>query len=216
MIEWIMEEQNLRDKISKIKDWLGKSSINFFGLPMSGKDTVGERLATDLGAKFLSSGIIIRAYEAEQNAHMTENGQLIPTNVFYDIILPYFSRDELKKNSLVLSSVGRWFPEEDKVMEAAKQGGHEIKAVILLDLSEVEVKKRFEAAKELNDRGERADDANLEIFEIRIKEFQEKTVPVLKHYEELGLLIKVSAMGSREVVYNSVVKALTDFIEKKK
>ena len=216
MIEWIMEEQNLRDKISKIKDWLGKSSINFFGLPMSGKDTVGERLATDLGAKFLSSGIIIRAYEAEQNAHMTENGQLIPTNVFYDIILPYFSRDELKKNSLVLSSVGRWFPEEDKVMEAAKQGGHEIKAVILLDLSEVEVKKRFEAAKELNDRGERADDANLEIFEIRIKEFQEKTVPVLKHYEELGLLIKVSAMGSREVVYNSVVNALTDFIEKKK
>lgn len=216
MIELIMEEQNLRDKISKIKDWLGKSSINFFGLPMSGKDTVGERLATDLGAKFLSSGIIIRAYEAEQNAHMTENGQLIPTNVFYDIILPYFSRDELKKNSLVLSSVGRWFPEEDKVMEAAKQGGHEIKAVILLDLSEVEVKKRFEAAKELNDRGERADDANLEIFEIRIKEFQEKTVPVLKHYEELGLLIKVSAMGSREVVYNSVVNALTDFIEKKK
>ena len=216
MIELIMEEQNLRDKISKIKDWLGKSSINFFGLPMSGKDTVGERLATDLGAKFLSSGIIIRAYEAEQNAHMTENGQLIPTNVFYDIILPYFSRDELKKNSLVLSSVGRWFPEEDKVMEAAKQGGHEIKAVILLDLSEVEVKKRFEAAKELNDRGERADDANLEIFEIRIKEFQEKTVPVLKHYEELGLLIKVSAMGSREVVDNSVVNALTDFIEKKK
>ena len=216
MIELIMEEQNLRDKISKIKDWLGKSSINFFGLPMSGKDTVGERLATDLGAKFLSSGIIIRAYEAEQNAHMTENGQLIPTNVFYDIILPYFSRDELKKNSLVLSSVGRWFGEEDKVMEAAKRGGHEIKAVILLDLSEVEVKKRFEAAKELNDRGERADDANLEIFEIRIKEFQEKTVPVLKHYEELGLLIKVSAMGSREEVYNSVVNALTDFIEKKK
>ena len=211
-----MEEQNLRDKISKIKDWLGKSSINFFGLPMSGKDTVGERLATDLGAKFLSSGIIIRAYEAEQNVHMTENGQLIPTNVFYDIILPYFSRDELKKNSLVLSSVGRWFPEEDKVMEAAKWGGHEIKAVILLDLSEVEVKKRFEAAKELNDRGERADDANLEIFEIRIKEFQEKTVPVLKHYEELGLLIKVSAMGSREEVYNSVINALTDFIEKKK
>ena len=101
-------------------------------------------------------------------------------------------------------------------MEAAKRGGHEIKAVILLDLSEVEIKKRFEAAKELNDRGERADDANLEIFEIRIKEFQEKTVPVLKHYEELGLLIKVSAMGSREEVYNSVVNALTDFIEKKK
>ena len=53
-------------------------------------------------------------------------------------------------------------------------------------------------------------------MEVNVKEFQEKTVPVLKHYEKLGLLIKVSAMGSREEVYNSVVNALADFIEKKK
>ena len=212
MIEWIMEEQNLRDKISKIKDWLGKSSINFFGLPMSGKDTVGERLATDLGAKFLSSGIIIRAYEAEQNAHMTENGQLIPTNVFYDIILPYFSREELRNDSLVLSSVGRWSGEEDKIMEAAKAGGHEIKAVVMLDLAEEEVKNRFEAAKELNDRGERADDANIEVFETRLAEFREKTMPVLNHYDELKMLIKVPANQSRDEVYDTVIEKLIEFI----
>ena len=87
-----MEEQNLIDKLAKIKAWLGTGSLNVFGLPMSGKDTVGERLAKDLGAKFLSSGIIIRAFEAEQNQNMTGSGQLIPTNTFYDIILPYFSR----------------------------------------------------------------------------------------------------------------------------
>ena len=63
-------------------------------------------------------------------------------------------------------------------------------------------------AKELNDRGERADDANLKVFETRIQEFQEKTVPVLKHYEELGLLIKVDGNQSREEVYQSVIDAL--------
>lgn len=207
-----MEEQNLIDKLAMIKSWLGTGSLNVFGLPMSGKDTVGERLAKDLDAKFLSSGIIIRAFEAEQNQNMTGSGQLIPTNTFYDIILPYFSREEMKDDSLILSSVGRWAGEEDKIMEAAKNGGHEIKAVVLLDLTEADVKNRFEAAKRLNDRGERADDANLEIFETRIREFNEKTVPVLNHYDELKLLIRVPADGSRDEVYLSVIDKLVEFI----
>lgn len=209
-----MEEQNLIDKLAMIKSWLGTGSLNVFGLPMSGKDTVGERLAKDLGAKFLSSGIIIRAFEAEQNQNMTGSGQLIPTNTFYDIILPYFSREEMKNDSLILSSVGRWSGEEDKIMEAAKNGGHEIKAVVLLDLTEADVKNRFEAAKELNDRGERADDASIEIFETRIREFNEKTVPVLNHYDELKLLIRVPADGSRDEVYSSVVDKLVEFINR--
>lgn len=208
-----MEEQNLIDKLAKIKAWLGTGSLNVFGLPMSGKDTVGERLAKDLDAKFLSSGIIIRAFEAEQNQNMTGSGQLIPTNIFYDIILPYFSREEMKNDSLILSSVGRWAGEEDKIMEAAKNGGHEIKAVVLLDLTEADVKNRFEAAKELNDRGGRADDASIEIFETRIREFNEKTVPVLNHYDELKLLIRVPADGSRDEVYSSVVDKLVEFIK---
>ena len=212
MVDLDMEEQNLIDKLAKIKAWLGTGSLNVFGLPMSGKDTVGERLAKDLGAKFLSSGIIIRAFEAEQNQNMTGSGQLIPTNTFYDIILPYFSREEMKNDSLILSSVGRWAGEEDKIMEAAKNGGHEIKAVVLLDLTEADVKNRFEAAKELNDRGERADDANLEIFETRIREFNEKTLPVLNHYDELKLLIRVLADGSRDEVYLSVIDKLVEFI----
>lgn len=213
MVDLDMEEQNLIDKLAKIKAWLGTGSLNVFGLPMSGKDTVGERLAKDLGAKFLSSGIIIRAFEAEQNQNMTGSGQLIPTNTFYDIILPYFSREEMKNDSLILSSVGRWSGEEDKIMEAAKNGGHEIKAVVLLDLTEADVKNRFEAAKQLNDRGERADDANIEIFETRIREFNEKTVPVLNHYDELKLLIRVPADGSRDEVYLSVIDKLVEFIK---
>lgn len=203
---------NLNEKLKKIKSWLGTGSLNIFGLPMSGKDTVGMRLAEDLQAKFLSSGIIIRAYEAEQNEDMTGSGKLIPTNTFYDIILPYFSREELRNDSLVLSSVGRWSGEEDKIMEAAKAGGHEIKAVVLLDLTEEEVKNRFEAAKELNDRGERADDANIEVFETRLAEFREKTMPVLNHYDELKMLVKVPAIGSRDEVYTNVIDRLVEFI----
>jgi len=45
----------MEEKIVAIKKWLGTGSINIFGLPMSGKDTMGIRLAEALGGKFLSS-----------------------------------------------------------------------------------------------------------------------------------------------------------------
>ena len=85
----------MEDKISVIKSWLGTGSINVFGLPMSGKDTQGLRLAKALGAKFLSSGIIIHAMEEETAQNFTGDGTLLPTNLFYEWVLPYLERRDL-------------------------------------------------------------------------------------------------------------------------
>lgn len=196
------------DKIETIKAWLGTGSINIFGLPMSGKDTQGIKLAETLGAKFLSSGMIIRAMEEQTKNHYSKNGALIPTNVFYDWVLPYFERPDLFKFPLVLSSIGRWHGEEDQVMSVAAGAGHEIKAVIILNVSEADVEQRFEVAKTLNDRGNRLDDKDSETFKTRLKEFREKTAPVIQHYNTLGLLIEVNGDQSRDQVFNEIVEKL--------
>ena len=175
---------------------------------MSGKDTQGIKLAETLGAKFLSSGMIIRAMEEQTKNHYTDHGALIPTNVFYEWVLPYFERPDLFNYPLILSSIGRWHGEEDQVMSVAAGAGHEIKAVIILNVSEADVEKRFEAAKTLNDRGNRPDDKDLETFKTRLKEFREKTAPVLQHYNSLGLLIEVDGDQSREQVFNEIVEKL--------
>ncbi|MDO4759230.1 MAG: nucleoside monophosphate kinase [Candidatus Saccharibacteria bacterium] len=201
----------MEEKINLIKTWLGTGSLNIFGLPMSGKDTVGIRLAEELGSKFLSSGMMIRAVEEEQKINLTASGQLIPTNTFYDIVLPYLGREDLKDFSLILSSVGRWSGEEVEVMRAAELGGHPIKAVVALNLSETEVRKRWEAAKTIGDRGMRADDLNPEVFETRIREFNEKTLPVLARYNDLKLLVPVQADGSRTEVFATVIDRLHEF-----
>lgn len=198
----------MNEKITQIKQWLGTGSINIFGLPMSGKDTQGIRLAEALGAKFLSSGLIIRAVEKEQHKDYSKTGELIPTNVFYEWVLPYFERSDLFEYPLILSSIGRWFGEEDQVMSVAAGAGHEIKAAILLNVSEADVENRFNAAKILNDRGERADDKDLEIFKTRLKEFREKTMPVLQHYKSLGLLIEINGDQNRDEVFNELVEKL--------
>ncbi len=194
--------------IDTIKSWLGTGSINLFGLPMSGKDTQGIKLATILAGKFLSSGIIIRAKEAETSQNLTESGALIPTNIFYEWVLPYFERPDLFEYPLILSSIGRWSGEETAVMTAAASAGHDIKAVLYLDISVDEAINRFNNAKVLNDRGDRSDDKDPAVFNTRLEEFHTKTMPVLAHYEDLGLLIKIDGNHSRDEVFNDIIEKL--------
>lgn len=201
-------DKKMEEKIKTIQEWLGTGSINIFGLPMSGKDTQGVKLAEILNAKFLSSGLIIRAMEKETGNYYTADGSLAPTNIFYEWVLPYFERRDLFKHPLILSSIGRWKGEEDQVMSVAAGAGHEIKAVILLNISEADVEKRFNAAKELNDRGDRQDDKDLKTFQTRLQEFREKTAPVLQHYQTLGLLITINGNQSREAVFNEIIEKL--------
>lgn len=204
----------MEEKLATIKKWLGTGSINIFGLPMSGKDTQGVKLAEALNAKFLSSGIIIRAMEDEINHSYTADGSLVPTNLFYEWVLPYFEKPELFQTPLILSSIGRWYGEENQVMSVAAGAGHDIKAVINIFISAPEAEKRFDAAKTLNDRGERSDDQNITVFRNRLKEFKTKTLPVIKHYESLGLLININGEQDREAVFNEIVEKLYELASK--
>lgn len=203
----------MEDKIATIKRWLGTGSINIFGYPMSGKDTQGVKLAEAVGGKLLSSGIIIRAKEIELHKNLTSNGDLIPTDIFYEWVLPYFERDDLKKYPLVLSSIGRWFGEEDTVLETAEKTGHPIKAAVLLNISEADVIERLQKLQILNDRGLRQDDKDMNVFKNRLEEFKTKTMPVLEHYKKLGLLVNVNGDQSREEVFEEMVNKLYDFVQ---
>ena len=101
-------------------------------------------------------------------------------------------------------------------MNAADDGGHPIKAVVVLNISEADVTERWNIVREqgVRESGEitkREDDKRREVFDTRIKEFNEKTVPVLKHYQELGLLVPVQADMTREEVLNLVVEKLYEY-----
>lgn len=196
------------NKIDVIKKWLGTGAINIFGLPMAGKDTQGVRLAEAFGAKFLSSGMIIRAMNAENGQNYSDNGDLTPSDVFFEWVLPYILRGDLESFPLIYSSIGRWSGEENRVMEVSESAGHEIKAAIMLNVSESDVIDRYNAAKILGGRNERKDDRNIETFTKRIEEFKLKTVPVVRHYQQLGLLIEINGDQERDVVFSEIVEKL--------
>jgi adenylate kinase len=202
----------MEENITTIKNWLGTGSINIFGLPLSGKDTVGIRLAETIGGRFLSSGMILREAEKTDRElrHNLESGLMAQTEKFFDLVLPYFQRQDLGDYPLILGGIGRLVGEEGTVMQFAEASGHPIKAVMLLNISEADIHARWDQSRVLQDRGERADDKDRKTLNVRMKEFHTKTMPVIQFYRHNGLLVSINADQPKDAVFNEVINKLTD------
>jgi len=197
------------EKLNEIKRWLGSGSINIFGRPFAGKDAQGKRLMELLGGNLIGGGDILRKSSmTDQIKAYMRTGKLIPSNDYVNIVLPYLSQPQFMNEPIFLSSVGRWHGEEDGVIRATKESNHPIKAVIYLDISNNESHNRWLAREINNDRSSRHDDTE-EILNIRFGEFQDKTVPVLDFYDQLGLLIKIDGKRTRDEVTLDIIKALS-------
>jgi adenylate kinase len=202
----------MEHNIDLIKIWLGQGSINMFGMPFAGKDTQGGVLADLLGAELMGGGTILRnSIIPDHVRQIMEAGELIPTEDYLRIVLPFLSNEKFSGKPLLLSSVGKWQGEEQGVLQATETSGHPIKAVILLTVSE-EVARKRHAAGGSADRGVRADDA-AEVFETRLAEFRTKTTPVVDFYREKGLLVEVDGSQTPVEVTDEILKKLQQLAE---
>jgi adenylate kinase len=196
------------EQLKIIKEWLGAGSINVFGSPFSGKDTQGQRLTKLLNAKLIGGGEILRSTATKKHVkHQIQTGKLAPTEEYKAIVLPYLKQPNYKNKPLILSAVGRWHGEEESVIRATGQSGHQLKAVIFLELNEDEIWKRWKKSLELKDRGTRTDDT-AKALKIRITEYKEKTLPVIEFYKQKGLLIKVNGNLAEDQVTNEIINKL--------
>lgn len=195
----------MEEQVKLIKSWLDRGSINIFGRPFAGKDTQGHKLAKILGGQLLGSGEILRASAPAILMTDTNAGKLFPTKEYIKFVTPYLKKPEFANKPLILSSVGRWHGEEAGVMEATAAAGHELKIVIYLEASEETVKARWQKSQASGGRGQRADDRHLEV---RLKEFNDKTLPVIDFYRNKGLLIEVDSNRPPKRVTSDILAAL--------
>jgi len=202
----------MNDSYGFISQWLGSGSINLFGDPFAGKDTQGKLLCEKLDAILISSGDILRhsSDNKELQAILTR-GDIVPSALFEKIMLPYFNKRDLEGKPLILSEVGRAEGEQYSIIKVTNQTNHQLKLVVYLRLSDEEVWRRFESSKELGDRGNRDDD-NAAVIQNRIEKFKSVVLPVIKYYEESGLLIEVDGEKSRNEVHNEIIDKIVRFI----
>jgi adenylate kinase len=193
-----------------VANWLQSGSINIFGRQFSGKDTQGRILADTFDGFLLGGGDIMRNSVIPPHvADDMKKGNLVPRSDYIKIVTPYLSRQEFAGHPLFLSSVGRWIGEEEGVISAAKASGHPIKAVVYLDMPKELSYQRWEMFKAHDNRGVR-DDESFESFGTRLREFENKTLPLMEVYDKLGLLISVDANQSVEAVTKAILKQLAN------
>ena len=203
----------MSDEIKTISDWLGTGSINIFGSPFAGKDTQGKKLADLLGGVLIGGGDILRSHdEPLEIKKVLDSGGIIPSDFYLKMVLPYLSQDSFNKKPLILSAVGRRHGEEDIILDATEKSGHSMKAVIMLNLIEQDVWKRFENKTLSHDRDDRADDAE-EVIKTRLKKFKENTLPVIEYYRKKHLLIEINGALSRGEVTNEILKKLAQLAQ---
>lgn len=197
-----------RNYISDISEWLSYGSINFFGMELSGKDTQAEIFAETFGGVVLGGGDILRnSIIPDHVKEALKRGEYIPTKDYVDIVLPYLSKQEYQQRPLMLSAVGRWIGEEESVMAATKSANHEIKAVVYINIDRQTALRRLSLAQ----RG-RSDDYEEHVIK-RISEFVRKTLPVIEVYKKLGLLIEVDGDQSISDVTDDILKKLAEKIK---
>ena len=134
----------------------------------------------------------------------------MPQNDFTSIVLPHLSKEVYSGKPLVLSSIGRWHGEEPAVMRATVSSGHPMLAVIYLELDEDEVISRWGLFGKEQDRGIRKDDKG-ESLRIRLKEFRNKTEPVIEFYRSKNMLIEVNGNDAVDVVTGNIIRKLANF-----
>ncbi|MBI2173555.1 MAG: nucleoside monophosphate kinase [Candidatus Aenigmarchaeota archaeon] len=152
-----------------------------------------------------------------------ERGELLPDDVIIPIV-----RNELEKHpgGFILDGTPR-------NLSQAKKLGFRIDHVIYLDMSDDEVVKRLSSrlqcrkcraiyGKDIPPKapgkcdkcgGElyHRDDDKPDAIGKRLKIFHEETTPVIKYYEEMGVLRRVEASGKPDDVFSIVMRSIDIF-----
>lgn len=202
--------------------------LMMLGAPGAGKGTVSMKLSEKLGIPQISTGDIFRE-EAKTNEELKkimESGQLVPDDVVNDMV-----RKRLTQDDVSLGYILDGFPRTVVQAEFLDNEGIEFDHVIELDVSEDEVVKRLGSRRSCSNCKEvynlitkppkvegkcdkcggeliLRDDDKEETIRKRMKEYHEKTAPLVEYYEKKGILNKVDANGTIEEVYEKSLKVV--------
>ncbi|MBS2098574.1 adenylate kinase [Carboxylicivirga linearis] len=191
-------------------------NIALFGPPGAGKGTQSEFLLKQYNLFYISTGDILRKELAEETKLGLEAKSIIAKGgLVSDEIIVQIIEKTIKNNPDANGFLFDGFPRT--FVQAYILEGLMIKLGTALDLLiSVEVPQE-ESVKRLLLRGEtsgRMDD-NEEVIRNRLREYDEKTLPVLNFYKERGNYVSVNGLQSIKKVTTDIKKRINEVLRGK-
>ena len=176
------------------------------GGPGSGKGTVCSKLVSEYGLKHLSAGDLLREEvkerpESELSVQIEEhikNGSLVPANVIVPLLKQKI--DSTEASGYLVDG----FPRETSQAELFESEIAAPAHVLYLECSEETMLNRLLKRAETSGRV----DDNEETIRKRFTTFQNQSVPVVDHYDAMGLVSKIDGNTSPEEAYAEVKSAM--------
>ncbi|MBC8500709.1 MAG: adenylate kinase [Nanoarchaeota archaeon] len=205
-----------------------------FGQQASGKGTQAEKITEHYGIPHISTGDIFRENISKGTElgklakEILDRGELVPDEITNKIIEERLSRDDCSKGFILDG-----YPRNRNQAEFLDNLPYQIDAVINLEVSQQELIKRISSRRVCvncktnynliyikpkqegmcNKCGGKLiirDDDKPEAIKKRLAIYHEQTEPLLKFYEEKGILKNINGEQPMEAVSNDIIKALEE------
>ncbi|GAB3247650.1 adenylate kinase [Larkinella harenae] len=185
-------------------------NIVLFGPPGAGKGTQSEKLIAQYQLVHLSTGDLLRSEIREgtelglRAKMLMDQGILVPDEVVIGMI-----ENKLKENQsaagFIFDGFPRTVPQAEALDRLLTQYHTQITVMVALVVDDEELTKR------LLIRGQssgRPDDQNEELIRRRIKEYNDKTMPVASYYESQGKYKAINGIGQIEEIFQSICEKI--------
>ena len=179
-------------------------NVVLFGPPGAGKGTQSEKLIEKYLLVHLSTGDIFRsnikgASELGKLAKsFMDKGELVPDSVTISMLEDVVNK-QINPKGLIFDGFPRTSAQAESLDAFLIQKGWRISAMIALEVSDEELKKRLLLRGK--DSG-RADDANPEVIQNRINIYNRDTAPLKNFYKEQGKYLGVEGLGTIEDIFD--------------
>jgi adenylate kinase len=182
--------------------------IIFIGPPYAGKDTQGKLLSKKFNnLPIFSMGHLIREAQRSGNeifikayAEYSLKGLHLPTEIKFPLLK---ERMDQARDGFILDNFPATRDDLSTLEKYLLASGKKVDKVIYLNISNEEMKKRFEIAS----RGRKDDHPEIIIAR---RDIQNKDrVPVLEFYRNQGLLLEINGEGDIYVIHEEILKGLT-------
>jgi adenylate kinase len=184
-------------------------NVILFGPPNCGKGTQAELIKAKYSLVHLSTGDLLRAQIAQGTAlglaakAIMDRGDLVSDEIILGMIGDHVEANRGAQGFL-FDGFPRTVAQKVGLAEVLASKGTAVHSVVSLLVNEDELRTRMlDRAKKLG----RADDT-VEVFEKRMRNYKEQTMPLSDLYKAEGLLAELNGVGTIEEVFARIEQAL--------
>jgi adenylate kinase len=207
-------------------------NLILIGPPGAGKGTQAERLVEDFGLPYYATGDILRDAVKQDTElgrkakKLMNNGDLVPDDLITEVILDRIDSDEAA-DGFLLDGFPRTVPQAEALEKGLASRGRELTAALLIDVPDDEVIKRLSGRRICTKNQHvyhvdfnppknegvcdmdgskliQRDDDKPETVKKRLEVYHEQTEPLIKWYEDKGLLRRFDGTRSPDEVNDHI------------